>query len=104
MLPPVKVMIGVARKVSFSSYSMSSGYKLLFSGQGSQYVGMTGRLPSPLPPQLRELFAKSLDILGYDVREYCLNGPQELLSRTVYCQPAVVMASLAAYKSLDEQV
>ena len=115
----IEVIIGVMRalrgamteKVSFSralssspAPLMSSGYKLLFPGQGSQYVGMTSSLPSPLPPPIKDLFLKSSDVLGYDLRKYCLRGPQEVLSRTIYCQPAVVVGSLAAYRMLHEQV
>ena len=73
--------------------------KLLFPGQGSQYVGMTTRL-QPLSLPSEELFSTASKVLGYDLKDVCINGPQEKLEDTVYCQPAVVVASLVALERL----
>ena len=40
---------------------------------------------------------------GYDLLDLCLNGPLEKLDRTEYCQPAVVVTSLAAAERLRTQ-
>lgn len=74
-----------------------SQYKFLFPGQGSQYVGMTGRFS---PPTVDTLFSTANDILGYDIRTLCLEGPQDSLNKTLHCQPAVVIASLTAYEHI----
>ena len=91
----------VARRACFyfsRACFSSTGYKLLFPGQGSQYVGMTRRIP---PSEgLDKLFSTAESILGYDARRLCLEGPEEILNDTMYCQPAVVLASLASLEHL----
>ncbi|XP_002743873.2 malonyl-CoA-acyl carrier protein transacylase, mitochondrial isoform X1 [Callithrix jacchus] len=71
---------------------------LLFPGQGSQVVGMGRGLLSY--PRVRELYAAAHRVLGYDLLELSLHGPQEDLDRTVHCQPAIFVASLAAVEKL----
>uniref|UniRef100_A0A8C5LA92 Malonyl-CoA-acyl carrier protein transacylase, mitochondrial n=1 Tax=Jaculus jaculus TaxID=51337 RepID=A0A8C5LA92_JACJA len=71
---------------------------LLFPGQGSQVVGMGRGLLGY--PRVRELYEAARLVLGYDLLELSLNGPQEDLDRTVHCQPAVFVASLAAVEKL----
>ena len=57
-----------------------------------------------LTPQRKvfQLFEDASKILGYDLLSLCLNGPVEELNKTVKCQPAIVVASLAALQ--DEEV
>ncbi|XP_036884397.1 malonyl-CoA-acyl carrier protein transacylase, mitochondrial isoform X3 [Sturnira hondurensis] len=71
---------------------------LLFPGQGSQVVGMGRGLLHY--PRVRELYAAARRVLGYDLLELSLHGPQEALDRTAHCQPAVFVASLAAVEKL----
>ncbi|XP_052016118.1 malonyl-CoA-acyl carrier protein transacylase, mitochondrial [Apodemus sylvaticus] len=71
---------------------------LLFPGQGCQAVGMGGGLLRF--PRVRQLYEAAHRVLGYDLLELCLRGPQEDLDRTVHCQPAVFVASLAAVEKL----
>uniref|UniRef100_A0A8C8ZJV7 Malonyl-CoA-acyl carrier protein transacylase n=1 Tax=Prolemur simus TaxID=1328070 RepID=A0A8C8ZJV7_PROSS len=74
---------------------------LLFPGQGSQLVGMGRGLLAY--PRVRELYAAARRVLGYDLLELSLHGPQEALDRTAHCQPAVFVASLAAVEKLHHQ-
>lgn len=75
----------------------------LFPGQGAQYVGMAQPLYSTVPAA-RELFDQAADILGYDLRNLCENGPAEQLNSTVISQPAIFVASLAALESIRSDV
>ncbi|XP_071087411.1 probable malonyl-CoA-acyl carrier protein transacylase, mitochondrial [Haliotis cracherodii] len=73
---------------------------VLFQGQGSQFVGMGKEL---LPyPGVKDLFDKASSILGYDLLKICLKGPFEELRKTVFCQPAILVTSLAALIKLRE--
>jgi [acyl-carrier-protein] S-malonyltransferase len=67
----------------------------LFPGQGAQSVGMGVTLAETLPA-VKELFARSSAILGYDLLELCANGPAERLDATEFSQPALFVCSLAA--------
>ncbi|XP_006890234.1 PREDICTED: malonyl-CoA-acyl carrier protein transacylase, mitochondrial [Elephantulus edwardii] len=71
---------------------------LLFPGQGSQAVGMGRGLLRY--PRVRELYAAAQRVLGYDLLGLSMHGPREALDRTVHCQPAVFVASLAAVEKL----
>jgi len=71
---------------------------LLFPGQGSQYLKMLDGVKD-LPP-VRELLARAKAVLGWDVLELCLNGPEERLAETKNCQPVMFVAGLAALEKL----
>lgn len=74
---------------------------VLFPGQGSQFVGMTKDLMKF--PMVRDLFELANYILQYDLLKLCQNGPKEKLDQTRYCQPAVMVSSLAAIERLKEE-
>merc|ERR1712032_1577168 len=71
---------------------------LLFPGQGSQYVKMMANVKDM--PAVKEMLDKAKDILGYDILDICLNGPEEKLEETKYCQPAMFIAGLAGVEKL----
>lgn len=73
---------------------------LLFPGQGSQFVGMGKKLLEY--PNVEKMYSLASKILGYDLLDVCLNGPKQTLDKTTYCQPAVVVTSLAAVEKLKE--
>ncbi|CAJ1369296.1 unnamed protein product [Effrenium voratum] len=73
---------------------------LLFPGQGSQYVGMLKDVMDR--PAVKSMLDKAQSILGWDVREICLQGPEAKLSDTRYCQPIMYLAGLAAVEVLRE--
>lgn len=51
-------------------------------------------------PQALTLFEKANAILGYDLLDCCLNGPEEKLDSTVISQPALFVTSLAVLEKL----
>ncbi|MGC9100483.1 MAG: ACP S-malonyltransferase [Caldisericum sp.] len=63
----------------------------VFPGQGSQYVGMSAKIPESSIK--KELFSKASEILGFDLLEICEKGPQELLTSTDITQPALYTVS-----------
>ncbi len=82
---------------------MSDSIALLFPGQGSQAVGM-GRALCDARPDLMALFDEANEILGYDLRAVCFDGPAEQLNQTEYTQPALLVTSLVAWRALDAAI
>ena len=76
---------------------------LLFSGQGAQKVGM-GRDLIEAYPSAKALFAKADDILGRPLTEVMFEGPDEALTRTGNCQPALFLHGLALLEILQQKV
>lgn len=74
----------------------------VFPGQGSQWVGMGADLISAFP-DYSIVFKKANDILGYDLLDICLNGPQEKLDSTLYSQPAIFTMSAAILPMISVQ-
>jgi len=74
---------------------------LFFPGQGSQYVGMLKEAKDM--PSVKEMLQKSKDILGWDLLEMCLSGPEGKLEETMYCQPAMFVGGLAGVEKLRSQ-
>mmetsp|Transcript_56456 Transcript_56456/g.165744 ORF Transcript_56456/g.165744 Transcript_56456/m.165744 type:complete len:560 (-) Transcript_56456:64-1743(-) len=66
---------------------------ILFPGQGSQYVGMMKECLNI--PAVAEMLTKAEKVLGWDLKDLVLNGPEERLRETKYCQPAMFVAGLA---------
>jgi [acyl-carrier-protein] S-malonyltransferase len=73
---------------------------LIFPGQGSQSVGMLKDVKGL--PAVAEMFRKAQAILGYDLLDIITNGPEETLTQTKYCQPAMFIAGLAAVEKLRQ--
>ena len=65
----------------------------VFPGQGSQEVGMGQDLFDKFPAEV----AQADEILGYSIKELCLNGPIEKLSQTEYTQPALYVVNALTY-------
>ncbi len=73
----------------------------VFPGQGSQFVGMGKDLYNDFPV-CREVFDKANEILGYDLKSICFEGPEELLKQTENTQPALFVHSLAIFEMLKD--
>lgn len=63
---------------------------LLFSGQGSQYVGMAKDIIDS-NDIAKGLAARANDVLGYDLTNVMFEGPDEILRQTRYTQPALFL-------------
>lgn len=68
---------------------------MLFPGQGSQFVGMGESLFADRPDLLGQ---PADEILGWSLKETCLDGPQELLTATDRAQPAIYSVSYALWE------
>jgi [acyl-carrier-protein] S-malonyltransferase len=75
---------------------------LVFSGQGSQRVGM-GKDFYDRSPLARELFARADEALGFRVSEACFVGPEDQLKLTAVTQPALLTVSFIAYRLLEAE-
>lgn len=74
----------------------------LFPGQGAQTVGMGRELDRDIPAA-RTLFDRANEVLGFDLRALCFEGPAERLNATDISQPAIFVASLAALEGLKAE-
>jgi [acyl-carrier-protein] S-malonyltransferase len=79
----------------------SAKVAFLFPGQGAQTVGMGAAVCAKVPAA-RKLFDRASSVLGYDLYRLCTEGPAADLDSTVYSQPALFVASLAALEQLKE--
>ncbi len=64
------------------------GTAFIFPGQGSQSIGMLAEL-AELHPGVRETFAEASDGAGVDLWALSQDGPEQMLNRTEYTQPAL---------------
>ncbi len=74
----------------------------LFPGQGSQTVGMGKELADNYAVA-RRTFEEADEALGYKLSEVCFAGPEEKLRLTEITQPAILTASVAAWRVLQEK-
>jgi len=74
---------------------------LLFPGQGAQAVGM-GKALAEAFPVARRTFEEADDALGRGLSQVCFFGPEERLTATDVCQPALVAVSVAAWRVAAE--
>lgn len=76
-------------------------YAVLFPGQGSQFVGMGADLFGARPDLVGDV---ADDILGFDLEEVCLEGPEDRLTRTEYAQPALFCLAHALWDVMAGRV
>ncbi len=53
-------------------------------------------------PEAKIFFDRASVVLGYDLLELCLHGPEDRLNATVHCQPALFVHSVASLASLAQ--
>ncbi len=75
---------------------------LVFSGQGSQVVGMGASLYQHTE-EGRFFFDRANAVLGFDLKTLCFEGPEEMLTQTRYCQPALYVQGYSIYAYLKNK-
>jgi [acyl-carrier-protein] S-malonyltransferase len=73
---------------------------LIFPGQGAQKVGM-GLEFFQNSPQARAVFEQADKICANELTRVIFEGPEERLTSTAYCQPAILTMSVAALKAFE---
>lgn len=85
-----------------STPAVAAPIAFLFPGQGSQAVGM-GKELAEIYPAARHTFEEAGEALGYNLSQLCFEGPEDQLRLTEITQPAMLTASVAAYRVLNEK-
>jgi len=76
-------------------------YAILFPGQGSQAVGMGSDLFAARP----DLLGGAADaVLGWSLRDLCLEGSEDELTRTEKAQPALYAVSYTLWDELQSRL
>ena len=75
---------------------------ILFSGQGAQAVGM-GRSLYENSKTARALYEEANEVLGWDLKSICFDGPEGTLTETKVCQPALYVQGYVLYSILKER-
>ena len=82
---------------------MNQRIALLFAGQGAQSVGM-GKDLAARYPEAAALFQRADEILGRPLTQIAFEGPEEELTQTRNCQPALFVHGLACLAALQKEV
>lgn len=74
----------------------------LFSGQGAQQVGM-GKDLHTQSPLARDCYERACEVLGWDIKSISFEGPEDALTQTKVCQPALYVQGYVIAKLLQER-
>jgi [acyl-carrier-protein] S-malonyltransferase len=80
-----------------SDLSRIPNLAFIFPGQGSQSLGMLAEL-AELHPGVRATFAEASDGAGVELWALSQGGPEAMLNRTEYTQPALLAAGVAVWR------
>ena len=72
---------------------------VMFPGQGSQTVGMGAELFDRFPEQV----AVADQVLGYSIKELCLDDPRGVINQTQFTQPALFFVNALSYLAYKEE-
>lgn len=78
-------------------HSTDSSLAFVFPGQGSQSLAMLAEL-AELHPSVHETFREASDGAGVDLWALSQGGPEDMLNRTEYTQPALLAAGVAVWR------
>src|SRR5690242_18393597 len=87
---------------SMSLAPIQSSLAFVFPGQGSQSVGMLAEL-AEAHPVVRAAFEEASDGAGVDLWALSQGGPEEMLNRTEYTQPALLAAGIAVWRAWESR-
>lgn len=76
---------------------------LVFSGQGSQYVGMLKDIYNSFS-NVQQILNNANDILNYKISDIMFDGPSEILKETRYTQPAIYLHSAIIYNIIQDRI
>lgn len=76
---------------------------LVFSGQGSQYVGMLKDIYENCEKS-RNLVQSADNILGFELSKIMFEGPIETLTETRYTQPALFLHSAVIFEKIKNKI
>ncbi|MEO0231344.1 MAG: ACP S-malonyltransferase [candidate division WOR-3 bacterium] len=82
---------------------MVKNYALIFTGQGSQWVGM-GKKIYEKSQKFKEIFDRCEEILNLPLKKLCFEGPEIELTKTIYAQPAILSFSIGIFEIYKEKV
>lgn len=74
----------------------------IFSGQGSQYIGMGKELYDNIP-ECKKIYDKANEVLGFDLKGLIFNGDKEELNITENTQPAILTTSIAILQAIKSK-
>jgi [acyl-carrier-protein] S-malonyltransferase len=75
----------------------------IFPGQGTQAVGMGRDFSQRQPAIFGPLFEEANDILGFDLKKLCFQGPIEQLTDTAVAQSAIYTVSVGVFRLLTQE-
>ncbi|WP_024833508.1 ACP S-malonyltransferase [Ruminiclostridium josui] len=75
----------------------------LFPGQGAQYIGMGSKLCENFSVA-EQVFDEANEALGFDLKKLCFQGSMEDLTKTENTQPAILTASVAAFRVYMKEI
>jgi [acyl-carrier-protein] S-malonyltransferase len=71
----------------------------IFPGQGAQEVGMGAEIAQSYPAAAK-IYEQANEIVGFDLRKLCFEGPAEQLNTTTISQPAIFVTSVTILEVL----
>src|SRR5881275_138162 len=80
---------------------MSNKTYILSPGQGAQVVGM-GKDFYESSSIARDVFDQASDIIGFDLKQVCFEGPDDRLNQTDVSQPAIYVTTIACFAAAKD--